>query len=187
MTTLYLSDNWKDIPGYKGLYQINEIGQVRTLEGKVTFTKHHGKRVWKTRLLKQKSKNNDYIRFDLWKNGKPKTFLAHRLVAITFIENPKGFPLVNHIDGNTRNNHISNLEWCDYIKNNNHAFDNKLNKIAIETRLLNIKDNKMITFRSRSKANQFLGRSSNYLNDRIKRGITIVECTKGEKYQLIGV
>ena len=61
---------------------------------------------------------NGYLKVDLCKNGKQKTFTVHRLVATVFISNPKNFPVVNHKDENKLNNNVSNLEWCTVLYNN---------------------------------------------------------------------
>lgn len=62
-----------------------------------------------------------YLKLNIWQHGKRKGVFLHRVVAKTFIPNPKGFPQVNHIDGNKENNAVSNLEWCDDSRNLTHA------------------------------------------------------------------
>ena len=119
---------WRDIPGYEGIYQASSDGQIRTVDGKVTHSVRHGKRVWKGRVLKQKISKDKSCRVELYKNKKSKTWLVHRLVAITFIPKVYGKDYINHIDGNRLNNSVNNLEWCNYTENNNHAFDNDLMK-----------------------------------------------------------
>lgn len=102
---------WKDIIGYKGLYQINESGQIRNIKGNVK---------------KQAVTNSGYLVVDLYKNNIRHTLLVHRLVAQVFIPNPDNLEIINHIDGNKLNNNSSNLEWCDYTTNLNHARKNNL-------------------------------------------------------------
>lgn len=67
---------------------------------------------------------NGYKYYRLSKNGSKKMFYAHRLVAEAFIENPNNLPVVNHIDGNKINNHVSNLEWVSYSENVSHWHKN---------------------------------------------------------------
>ena len=67
-----------------------------------------------------------YNMVNLFKDGKQKTKLVHRLVAEAFIPNPDNLPQVNHIDGNKDNNNVSNLEWCSALQNNTHAIKNGL-------------------------------------------------------------
>jgi hypothetical protein len=64
------------------------------------------------RILKPRKNNFGYFRVVLYKNGKMKEFLIHRLVAEAFIENPNNYEQVNHLDFNTINNNLDNLEWC---------------------------------------------------------------------------
>jgi len=70
------------------------------------------------------SRNGKYLAFTFMKNRKQETIYIHRLVAQAFIPNPLNKPQVNHKDGNTRNNHATNLEWCTNAENMRHAFDN---------------------------------------------------------------
>lgn len=62
-----------------------------------------------------------YLYVDLYNNGIRKRFYVHRLVAETFIPNPLSKPYVNHIDGDTQNNNVANLEWCTPLENVEHA------------------------------------------------------------------
>lgn len=62
-----------------------------------------------------------YLYVDLYNRGSHKKFYIHRLVAMSFIDNPENKPYVNHIDGNTMNNSVSNLEWCTPLENVEHA------------------------------------------------------------------
>ena len=119
-----MEEIWKDIPNYSG-YQVSNFGRVRT-NSKVTHTDKHGDRYWKDRILKFKGKNyKTGYRVDLWKNGKPNSFLVARLVAFTFynknIEDRK--LTVNHIDGNRLNNNLQN-----YIKNKLNKQENNVKK-----------------------------------------------------------
>lgn len=122
-----MEEIWKDIPNYDG-YQVSSLGRIRT-HNKTTFTKKHGIRKWKDRILKYKGKTYETgYRVDLWKNGKPNTLLVARLVAFTFYNEDINNRLltVNHIDGNRFNNNINNLELISLGDNIRHAFDNGL-------------------------------------------------------------
>ena len=81
---------WRDIPEYEGIYQASNYGDIRTVEGKTTYTKLHGKRVWKSRVLKGKGDHfTPGRRVSLWKDGKSKDYLVSRLVAMTFLGIPR--------------------------------------------------------------------------------------------------
>lgn len=123
-----MTEQWKDIPDYEGIYQASNLGQIRTHKDKVTFTKRHGNRHWKQRILKPKGNNTvTGHRVTLWFAGKPKDYLVSRLVCTTFHENLIDSKMtVNHKDGNRLNNHIDNLEWLSRGDNIRHAFENNL-------------------------------------------------------------
>ena len=160
-----MTETWKDIPNYEGLYEVSDKGRVRSKEGKATYTERHGVRRWKSRILKVKNKNAREFRVDLWKDGNPKTFLVHQLVGFAFLPNPNEYKSINHLDGNPRNNNVDNLEWCDHRINNNHAFDNRLIKTGKRTALISIETREIHNFRSIAKAAEFLGRSTNYVRE----------------------
>ncbi len=115
-----MEEIWKDIKGYEGYYQVSNQGRVRRIKS--------GKSTQKGRILKTSSKFDEYSRTGLSINGKVCWLTIHRLVAEAFIPNPEKKPCVNHIDGNKRNNVVSNLEWCTYSENNRHAYRIGLNK-----------------------------------------------------------
>lgn len=115
-----MEEVWKDVEGFKGYYQVSNLGNVRSLTRKVnTF---NGMRTTKGKVLKPLKTKNNYLRIDLRKNRKHKYILLHRLVALTFIPNPHNYPVINHIDGNKFNNNINNLEWCTQSHNIKEAF-----------------------------------------------------------------
>lgn len=95
---------WKDIEGYEGMYQISNLGRVKSLKMKKEHNEY---------LLKPFKSKNGYLRVSLSKSNKFKQPLIHRLVAIHFLDNPNNYPEVNHKDENKLNNCVDNLEWCD--------------------------------------------------------------------------
>lgn len=161
---------WRSVIGYEGIYEVSRCGEVRTKEGKTTFSKLHGKRVWKQRVLKQKTSKDNTRRVSLWKNGKERTWLVHRIVAKAFIPRVKGKDFINHIDGNRLNNHVDNLEWCDHTENNNHGFDNDLMNSNDKVILLNKETNETFYFRSKAKASEFIGKNRGYISNVTKKG-----------------
>ena len=162
---------WKDIKGFDG-YQVSNFGRVRT-HNKITYTRKHGIRVWKDRELKQKwckaTKNKERYdaRVNLWKDGKPYTFLVARLVATAFLGESE--LTVNHIDGNSTNNRIENLEWISRKKNIQKAFEQGLYGSQTKKIILIDKKTKIkMVFRSMTKACQYMNKSHSYLFDKIK-------------------
>ena len=107
---------WKDITGYDGLYQVSNLGNVKSFRESTKYGKQ------KEYILKPSLINSGYHVVTLYsKNGKKRKFQIHRLVAEMFIDNPEGLPCVNHKDEDKLNNHINNLEWCTYQYNNNYG------------------------------------------------------------------
>lgn len=112
---------WKDIKGYEGLYQISNVGQVKSLD---RIVKHSGEneRIQKGRILKPFfNKDTGYVEIGLSKNGKSKKHRIHRLVADAFVPNLENKLEVNHIDEDKQKNTAINLEWCTRKENENHG------------------------------------------------------------------
>lgn len=107
---------WKDIVGFEGLYQVSNLGNVKSLKGK------------EPKILKGHKDTKGYLQVELRKDNKRNISCIHRLVAKEFLEKPKGKDQINHIDGNKLNNNVDNLEWCTCKENIKHAWDNHLNK-----------------------------------------------------------
>lgn len=106
-------EEWRDIEGYEGKYQVSNTGRVKSLQY------HRGN---SERCLIPKKGKNGYLYVVLSKENKVKTFKIHRLVATYFIQNKENKPYVNHKDGNKENNNVENLEWVTPLENNLHAF-----------------------------------------------------------------
>ena len=163
---------WKDIKDFKG-YQVSNLGRVRTYN-KITYTKKHGARHWESRILKQKwcratkRKNRYDARVNLWKDGKPYTFLVSRLVASAFFGESN--LTVNHIDGDSTNNRVENLEWCTIGENIKKGFETGLFAKSMKSIILhNKKTNEEKEFNSLSKASRFMFKNNGYLSNAIKR------------------
>lgn len=141
-----MEEIWKPIKDYEGLYQVSNLGNVRSLNRKI-----------KNRNLKEKIKKFDktkfgYLRVELNNNGKKKKYLVHRLVAQTFLDNPNNYPCVNHKDENKNNNIVSNLEWCDYLYNN--LYNNKHKKNWVKVKQLDKNNNIINIFESITEASK---------------------------------
>jgi hypothetical protein len=122
-----LTEIFKPIKGFEGLYSISNLGRVKSHERK-TYHPLYKEQLIKERILKLFPDRQDYLKVSLCKNGKLKTYLLHRFIAEAFIPNPENKPCINHIDGCKTNNKISNLEWCTVSENNYHSYKLNLKK-----------------------------------------------------------
>lgn len=117
--------DWKPVVGYEGLYEISNTGLLRSCERQEWVEScrtggHFRKR--KATLISGGSAG-DYKLYQLSRDGKVTGYLAHRLVATHFVENPEGNPEVNHIDEDKSNNNATNLEWVTRSGNAIHSVD----------------------------------------------------------------
>lgn len=117
-----MQEIWKDVEGYEKLYQVSNLGRVKSLgNGGSKNSKFSSERI-----LKLKSnKVTGYLYVRLSKDGKQKHYSIHRLVALAFLPNPNNFPQINHKDEDKKNNTLQNLEWCSAEYNNNYGTHNK--------------------------------------------------------------
>ena len=95
-------ETWKAIAGYEGLYQVSNLGRVKSIN-----YNHTGKE----KILKPRKNTCGYLHVCLYKDGQKKMSLVHRLIAEAFIPNPNNLETVNHKDEVKTNNVASNLEW----------------------------------------------------------------------------
>lgn len=117
--TSALQEEWRDIPGYEGLYQVSNLGRVKSSERRVWggcsyYTK-------KEKVLKNSVMKIGYCRVSLSKDARQEQFYVHRLVAEAFIPNPDNLNEVDHIDANQQNNVVSNLRWVTHYENMRHS------------------------------------------------------------------
>lgn len=98
---------WCDIKGYETIYCVSNEGEVFSYKS--------------NKILRPTIDSDGYMIVGLYKDGAQKKQKVHRLVAEHFLENPLGFPQVNHKDENKQNNNVENLEWCDEKYNINYG------------------------------------------------------------------
>lgn len=124
-----MEEIWKDIEGWEGLYQVSNLGRVKSLPRITQFgnrIKHTGELILSTPIGKR-----GYKVVVLYKNNKQYTFTLHRLIAKSFIPNPTNLPCIDHINTIRTDNRIDNLRWVSHRQNNNNELTKKHNKEAM--------------------------------------------------------
>lgn len=121
------SGNWYPLVGYKGFYEINTSGEVRSL---------HKKNYRKS--ISARKDRAGYLTIRLSTKGKTATRFIHRLIAETFIPNPENKGYVNHKNGIKTDNRIENLEWATHAENVAHAYATGLIKTKSTKRVIDL-------------------------------------------------
>ena len=145
--TVDYKEEWRPIKEYDGLYDISNIGRVRSYKRN------------KVEIISPMNTSTGYKQVEFAKDGISKRKLVHRLVAEVFIPNPMNLPVVNHLDGDKTNNCVTNLEWCTYRQNTLHAIKIGLTRFKLPSKPIMVyKGGKFIgTFKS-------IGECANKLN-----------------------
>lgn len=169
-------EQWRDIPGYEGIYQASNNGLIRSAPGKVTSNSRFSHRVWKCRILSQKLQRQNNGRMDarvsLWKDGKEKTMLVARLVGLAWCEGFADGMTINHINGNSLDNRADNLEWVSIAENIQKGFATGLFSRCQKPVVLSdgFKD---FCFDSMAEASRFLGWNNGYINNCLRKNRAI--------------
>ena len=114
------NEEWRDVVGYEGRYQVSSMGRVKSLERKDCLG-----RTIKERILKPSPTKYGYLVVSLYAGGKTKNVTVHRLVCEAFHENPDNKPQINHLNEDKTDNRACNLEWCTCKQNINHGSRNE--------------------------------------------------------------
>lgn len=144
---------WKDIPGYEGLYRVNQFGEIYSL---ITNKK-----------LKHSVHKDGYFIYNLHKSKKAYLMTEHRAVALCFIPNPNNLPIINHKDENKQNNYYKNLEWCNNSYNMLYSDVGKRSaeKSAIPVYCYDLNGNLLYLFPSGKEAGRQLNFADGNIND----------------------
>ena len=112
-----MKEIWKPIPGCEGKYEASNLGKIKSVG------RQKGNRVEPDLILKPKITRAKYFRVTIWLSTGRFYRFVHRLVAMAFLPNPNNLPVVDHIDKNTLNPRVDNLQWVTISQNNQYAFD----------------------------------------------------------------
>lgn len=175
-----MEEVWMDIQDYEGLYQVSNTGKVKSL---------HYSGGNNDRILKDSINTDRRHKVSLYKNGKHKQCLVHRLVAQAFIPNPLGLPDINHIDENPENNNVENLEWCTCEYNNETYYKNHPEKYSLKYRTIYRLTRKTNDWRSKKIIQKDKNGKVVKIWDNVaeikKNGYSdncVIECCKGIRY-----
>lgn len=181
-----MKEEWKPVIGYEGLYEVSNMGRVKSLKRAVWYNNGYYKTV-PEKILKAWKNKDGYLQVGLHKDGKSKLYYVHRLAAEVFLDNPQNLPVINHRDENKSNNVVSNLEWCSVFYNNTYkdrakkAGKKTSEKLINNTKLskavfgINKVSGLILEFPSAREAGRVLGINQSH----------ITKCCKG-KYKSIG-
>ena len=183
-----VNEIYKDIRGYEGYYQVSNFGNVRSLDREVIrsdgqYNFHRGK------ILKLSDNGSGYLVAQLCKDAFVRGYLVHRLVASEFIPNEGNLPVVNHKDGDTKNNKIDNLEWCTQSYNIIHGlalhprFTDRTNLMKAISKEIYCPETDT-TYKSITEASRILKVSVDYIHSAMLwQGEKVSTATNGEKYR----
>ena len=164
-------EQWLDIKGYEGLYQVSSLGRVRSLD-RVIIDKNNRKMNYRGSLMSlNRTTKNGYCQITLSKNGKAKAHYVHRLVAEAFLTNENNYKEVNHKNENKLDNSVNNLEWCDRKYNLSYGSRTKRMCETQGKKILAFKyeNNEFVgEFVSHSEAQRILGLSPGSINQMLR-------------------
>lgn len=119
-----MQETWKPVVGYEGLYEVSNLGRVKSLiRSMYDINRREVVNHQRVKILSPSMVKSGRYTITLIKNKKAKVFYVHRLVAMAFLPNPNHYNVVNHLDSDPTNNCVNNLEWCTQKHNMEYAVD----------------------------------------------------------------
>ncbi|WP_300905716.1 NUMOD4 domain-containing protein [uncultured Bacteroides sp.] len=182
-----MNEEWRDIQGYEGLYQVSNLGKVRSLDREITAVSRWGtpqKYTAKGRVLKGSFSTVGYPQVQLSKEGTITTYQVHRLVAMAFLANPDNLSEVNHKNEDKCDNRACNLEWCDRDYNAHYlnACTRHAHKIWKRVRQFTLDGKFIAEYPSVSEASKANGISVSYIS-KVIHGV--VSQANGHRFELV--
>lgn len=158
-----MKEIWKPVIGWEGLYEVSNLGNVRSLDRYVNQKNY--KKFCKGQLLKPTFHKSNYYIVTLRNSGIQKVAKVHQLVMNAFKPKINEEKLeINHIDGNTKNNRLDNLEWCTHQENLQHASKHYLLSTYKPINQYNLNGNFIKRWNSMKEAREFYNFGINSLN-----------------------
>lgn len=171
-----IDEIWLPVKSYEGIYEISNLGRVKSITRFVTDILNGKERVHRINgcIFKYRVDQKGYPIVKISKNGHYRNIPVHRLIAAAFIENPSNLPAINHINGIKSDNRIENIEWCTIGDNTRHAFASGLIKNkGVDNVSAKLSENQVIEIINSKEPTKNLlpiyGVSANVINE-IKRG-----------------
>lgn len=182
----YCNEIWKDVQGYEGLYQVSNLGRVKSVDHYVKCG-HNSTRIVKGKILSLTDNGHGYMHTGLWKNNKGTQKYVHRLVAQAFIDNPNNYESIDHLNCKRNDNRVSNLEWVTFQENQRRSVVVKLKNNKKDLSVIkkpnhngktvrkvvqgkNIETGTVVTFNSMRAAERKLGICNGSISQGIKHG-----------------
>lgn len=167
-------ENWKPVVGYEGLYEVSDLGRVRSIRRITRVIRNGSEVLFPTggKTLKPQKANHGYKAVWLYgkggtckKNGK--SFLIHRLVAMAFCPNPNNYNEVNHKNEIKWDNRAENLEWCTHKENTNYgtAQARRVEKQSYMVDQFDLNGNYIATYKSMCEAARITGVTYSNINN----------------------
>ena len=132
-----INEIWKPVVGWEDCYMVSSMGRVKSLDRWVN-SKSGSLRFSKGKILSHNIDKDGYHSVTLCVDNKVKKMRVHRLVAETFLPNPKNYPIINHRDENPSNNILDNLEWCDISYNTAYSCGKPVLQLTKEGKIIKL-------------------------------------------------